>query len=72
MATAYLLKIQIIKFVLAKYIAIHLIREYRTEGNFGSGKIWRICCKTHIGGIKFGESSHPQTKHYTAKLQRNF
>ena len=42
------------------------------EGNFGGKKICRICCKTHIGGIKVGESSHPLTKYYTAKLQHNF
>ena len=44
---------------------------YRTEGNFSGGKIWRICCKTHIGGIKFAKFSHPQTENYPAKLQRN-
>lgn len=25
------------------------------EGNFGSEKIWRICCSKHIGRRKFGE-----------------
>ena len=31
---------------------------YRMEGNFGRRK--------------FGESTHPQTKNYTAKLEHNF
>ena len=30
---------------------------------------WRICCKTHIDGIKFGKFSHPHTRNYPAKLQ---
>ena len=42
------------------------------EGNFGGGKIWQICCKTHIGKRKLGKSSYPQTKNYTTKLQHNF
>ena len=41
-------------------------------GNFGSGKIWRVCCKTHIEERKFGEFSKPQTKNYTARLKSNF
>ena len=33
---------------------------------------WQICCKSYIGGIKFGKSLHPQTKNYTAKFICNF
>ena len=50
----------------------YVARKYRMEGNFGSGKILRSCCKTDIGGIKIGKFSHPQAENYLAKLQRNF
>ena len=29
--------------------------DYRTEGNFGGGKIWRMKQNITIGEIKFGE-----------------
>ena len=33
-------------------------RRYRTEGNFGWGKLWRICYKNVFGKINFGEFIH--------------
>ena len=37
------------------YTVICTLRLYRTEGNFGGGKIWRIHYKNTFGEIKFGE-----------------
>ena len=45
------------------------------EGNFDGEKIWRICCKAHIGGIKFGESCHQTILFYFILfffIQQNF
>ena len=36
-----------------------IVTEHRFNAQVPCGG--KICCKTHIVGIKFGESFHPQT-----------